>query len=285
MEIIFITNDRFRKLNMIFRLFGAGILTQAEKEFPAFFGKTMELSSHIFDESISIPGHQSVWDACFDSDPVAKLAEIAPAVAGMLDKLDIPMADEKDPFFTELKDAINAGFSGNENAISNAIQSVFRFELPKRLVLIMDKYGKITGSYGHKLAVNKDTGVIGYSISASALSRDRMEPVSVILHEMLHVLISKYKIVKHMGDSKTFEEAFIRYFAPYGMLTAKLGLQPDRWFEDYLKQISGFKSYSYFAKLTEVMSAYSRMPYGTDIWDFLDKNGLGEYIDTSRLPS
>ena len=55
MEIKFITDDRFRKLDAIFSMFGQGSLPEPVKEFPSFFGKDVYLSSRIFEASVSIP--------------------------------------------------------------------------------------------------------------------------------------------------------------------------------------------------------------------------------------
>lgn len=283
MEISFITDDRFRKLNMIFKLFGAGVLPQAAKEFPAFFGKEMYLSSRIFDGSIFIHGYQSVWDACFDANPSAKLEEIAPNVVSMLDALDIPLVDQKDGFFDELKMAIASGFSTNEKAIAEAFKSIFKFELPQKLVLIIDGYNPRSYSFGHKLAVNSDTGVIGYCMGSNVLKKDKKEPISVILHELVHVLFSRYKTIKRTAGSNAYEEALIRYFAPYGVLTEKLNFYPHDEIRHYLEQIKDLKSFPASDKLFVVMKEYSEMPEGTDIWGFLSKKGFGEYLDAENI--
>ncbi len=283
MEISFITDDRFRKLNMIFRLLGAGVLPQAATEPPAFFGKELYLSSRIFEESISIHGHQSVWDACFDVNPGMKLEEIAPKVVNMLDALDVPLKDSKDPFFTTLKDTITSGFSTNEKEIDEAMESFFRIKLPQKLVLIIDEYSQKSNSFGHKLAVNSNTGIVGYCMGADVLKKDKTEPVSVLLHELLHVLISRYRIVKRVNDNNAFEEALIRHFAPYGALTERLGFYPHYEVEHHNKELSGIDSLHDADKLVKVMAVYSKMPYGTEVWSFLAENGFDDYIDTSRL--
>ena len=104
MEIKFITEDRFRKLDAIFSMFGQGSLPEPVKEFPSFFGKDVYLSSRIFEASVSIPKKQSIWNVCFDENPEKEIEKPEYAeIVSMLDNLDVHLEKENDDFFNELK--------------------------------------------------------------------------------------------------------------------------------------------------------------------------------------
>ncbi len=287
MEISFITDNRFRKLNMIFRLFGAGILPQAAKEFPMFFGKEIYLSNEIFSMSISIPHHQSVWDACFDENPESKLTEISSDIAEKLDNLEIPLTPENNHALTEAKDSIKNKWLDNETAIKDIMKSVFGFDLFRKLIIVVDLYSQSNSSFGHKLAINKDMAVIGYAVGENVLKKDPNEPICIILHELLHALISRYKIIKQFESSNTFEEALIRYFAPYGELTEKLGFHVKNSKDMYSKQVKQIKNAEGQEPIVELAGAlfdYSKSkPNGITLWEFLTKKGFDKYIDTSNL--
>ncbi|MCL4371715.1 hypothetical protein M1373_00120, partial [Candidatus Marsarchaeota archaeon] len=201
MEIKFITNNRFRKLDAIFNIFGKGSLPEPVKRFPAFFGKEVYLSSRIFEASVSMPQEQYIWDVCFDDNPEKEIEKPEYAeIVSMLDNLDVHLEKENDDFFNELKGAINSTFSQKIEDIEKNIWEIFKMDLPKKLVIILDKYSIKTGSQGQKLAVNKDISVIGHRIGEIALKKDRNEPASVLLHELLHCLFSRYNVIAEMDN-------------------------------------------------------------------------------------
>ena len=279
MEIKFITEDRFRKLDAIFSMFGQGSLPEPVKEFPSFFGKDVYLSSRIFEASVSIPKKQSIWDVCFDDNPEKEIEKPEYAeIVSMLDNLDVHLEKENDDFFNELKGTISDSFSQKMEEIEKSILEIFKMNLPKRIVIILDKHNIKTGSHGQKLAINKDMSVIGYRIGELALKRDRNEPASVLLHELLHCLFSRYNIIADK-NKRQFEEAVLRYFAPYGLLTKRLGLEKPNARGTYMDQLKGACSPEMAKRLNEIIPKYAEVADNEDFWEFLSKSELKSYIN------
>lgn len=283
MEIKFITNDRFRKLDAIFSMFGDGSLPQPVKEFPAFFGKGIYLSSMIFEASVSISKKQSIWDACFEENPEKELEKPEyKEIASMLDNLDVHLERENSDFFNELKTVINGVFSQKIEQIKTDFLRIFKMELPKTLVIILDKHSVKNGSHGQKLAANKEVSVIGYRIGELALKRDSNEPVSVILHELLHCLFSSYNVFERKYEGE-LEEAILRYFAPYGILTERLGLQKPDVRGTYIEQLKGACSQELANKLNKILPRYSEAIDKMNFWEFISKSDLKESINKNVL--
>lgn len=273
MYLKFITDDRFRKLDAIFSMFGQGSLPEPVKEFPAFFGKEIYLSSRIFEASVSIPKKQSIWDACFEENPEKEIEKPEyKEIVSMLDDLDVHLEKESSDFFKELKAAIDDTFSLKMDSIKKDFQEIFKMELPKTLVIILDKHG-INGSHGQKLAISKDIGVIGYRIGKLALEKDRNEPISVIIHELLHCLFSRYNVFTGK-DKRELEEAVLRYFAPYGILTERLGLGKPNARGTYAEQLKGTCSPELANKLNKLMPKYNEVMDKMSFWKFLSKSDL-----------
>jgi hypothetical protein len=263
-------------------MFGQGALPQVIKDFPTFFGKEIYISSKVFEESISIPNHQSIWDACFENNPEAEIEEIGGShIISMLDSLDIQIKDTDDSFFIELEAIITESFEKIKDKMEKRVQEIFRMQLPNKLVIILDEYGNKNNSFGQKLAVNRNIGVISYSMGRYVLKKDKNEPISVIIHELLHVLFSKYNVIKN--TDRGFEEALLRYFAPYGLLSEVFGFQSHRMAGNYLEQITSVCSMETAQKLNNLMMEYTKVVGQEDIWSFLLKTDFKSYINTDFL--
>jgi len=105
--------------------------------------------------------------------------------------------------------------------------------------------------------------------------------IAVIMHEMLHALILRHRIINRGKDrGEYFEEAVLDYFVPHGMLAQKLKIIEKGSVKDYYEY--NLKNRKYAEKVSKellpAMEEYEKLNAKSDIWTFLKAKGFGKYF-------
>ena len=101
------------------------------------------------------------------------------------------------------------------------------------------------------------------------------EIIDVLQHELLHSLIFRQNSLK-LKENNNFEEALLDYFAPFGMLSSKVGLIDNYNLEKQWKKANLLRPYASNEsnELLPVMKKYQKVCGKMTIWAFLYKNGF-----------
>jgi len=177
---------------------------------------------------------------------------------------------------TYLENEIKNLYKMKEEEIIRNIKEIFDFDLPKVLVIIpIQKYGSpaIMGK-GIYYMKETDACIIGFMFESGLEIKNML---SIILHELLHILILKYDIIPKHNFDNNFEDALLDYFVPRGILSGRLGLIEQDTVEGYYNSNSMQRNYaiSESRKLLPYIKEYYKS-HGEDVWKFLSKKGFKE---------
>jgi pyruvate/oxaloacetate carboxyltransferase len=171
-----------------------------------------------------------------------------------------------------------------DTKIAYYLDKVFGFPEPRRmLVILSENYAPESTSGWGLPSKDKDTCMLGYLIGKNRISEYK-SALSVFIHEMIHSLLFKYKIINNKEkNSGMFEEAVLDYFVPYGMLTDRLELRKRQSVKEYYNAniLGRPESKEMALQLLPVMEKYDKIFGKQTIWRFLSDNGFSRYIKKS----
>ncbi len=194
----------------------------------------------------------------------------------LLQNLKIPLLKETDLLFKKLEKEIDVSIKVYENKINTWFYKIFGFNLPKKVTMILAENYNSNSSAASFLTNNPI--ILGNIINENYKSAN--EIIDVLQHELLHSLIFRQNSLK-LKENNNFEEALLDYFAPFGMLSSKVGLIDNYNLEKQWKKANSLRPYASTEsnELLPVMKRYQKVCGRMTIWNFLYKNGFKNYIN------
>ncbi|MCL5239327.1 MAG: hypothetical protein M1286_02560 [Candidatus Marsarchaeota archaeon] len=284
MNVIFNTNENIRKLAGVWDMFGPpGSIGQLIARHANYFGDVLYTAAMINDRLGEMASNLAkkhketgvIWESLLDRNyaNTKKNPEVR-ELALLLDKLDVHLEDEKGRHFRSIMAEMQKDLEANRKDMEEWVRKVFGFRLPQSIDIILNT-APIARNFSNGSSVSYDPFIITLDFY-----KYRKSVLGVIMHEVLHSLIRKHKLLKEDARRgyRPFEEALLDYFVPDGMLAEKLGLVPKlnikmlqeksesnrRWASDESK------------RLLPAMEEYHKICGKSTIWSFLKKKGFEE---------
>lgn len=267
MELVFNTNNTLRKLVKIWNMFGPPDSPANRMiRYANFFGNDFYLASQINKNLNEIKNRTELWTSLLDERVEnIKHEKGDQLLINQLIKLKIPMEDGNNELFSNAKASIQKDFRKYEPEINKWLKKIFNFKLPGEANLILDyvPYGK-KGFSGSAISYNP----IIVSLEFSEYDKSML---GVILHEMLHSLISKDKKLQKFVNKKGYEEPLLDYFSPDGILDWKIGLINTFNIEKHQRKQEESRPYAAekSRSLLPHMKEYYDLCGKTTVWKFL----------------
>jgi hypothetical protein len=195
-----------------------------------------------------------------------------------LDNLDIPILDPDNPLSIDFAISIEKYFNSHSDNINEFFGLIFGFQLPKNISFVIRK-SYTNATYANMLTANPI--IIGLSLNSGF---NLPKKTSIILHEILHALIKINNKINYttnlQGSANLFEEALIDYFAPYGILTEKLGLTEQKEIDIYCMDAIRYrpKSKEISQELLPVIKSYYQSKFEQTIWGYLSDTKFKDFI-------
>ncbi len=279
MKIIYRTDAMARKLLLIYQLFSSRSINGL-KSYSQFFGKDFFIAAQIHNEvfsNLNRADSQKLRLAMLSNEPIKdrSLLERKENATRLLQNLKIPLLKETDLLFKKLEKEIDVSIKVYENKINTWFYKIFGFNLPKKVTMILAENYNSNSSAASFLTNNPI--ILGNIINENYKSAN--EIIDVLQHELLHSLIFRQNSLK-LKENNNFEEALLDYFAPFGMLSSKVGLIDNYNLEKQWKKANALRPYASNEsnKLLPVMKRYQKVCGRMTIWDFLYKNGFKNLI-------
>lgn len=280
MRIVFNTNDRIRKLVSVWNMFGPpdSIAAQLER-YANFMGNEFYTASKINAELHRLWNRRtrdkkSIWARLLDNSvsETEKESRFSKLI-NLLDSLKIPMEDANGNEFRKMKDSLRRDVLHYEGRTRSLIRSAFGFELPDRINIVLDYALEVHGSGGSSVSYTPP-------IISLQLNRYGKGAIGVMVHELLHSLIKKYRPLDETDrDVHTkFEEALLDYFAPDGIIDYRLGLIKKLNLEE-IEKINGRqrpRAKEASERLLPYIREYNDIFGERTVWSFLKEKGFKE---------
>ena len=269
-----------RKLLLIYQLFSSRSINGL-KSYSQFFGKDFFIAAQIHNEvfsNLNRTDSQKLRLAMLYKEPIKdrSLLERKENATRLLQNLKIPLLKETDLLFKKLEKEIDVSIKVYENKINTWFYKIFGFNLPKKVTMILAENYNSNSSAASFLTNNPI--ILGNIINENYKSAN--EIIDVLQHELLHSLIFRQNSLK-LKENNNFEEALLDYFAPFGMLSSKVGLIDNYNLEKQWKKANSLRPYASNEsnELLPVMKRYQKVCGRMTIWNFLYKNGFKNYIN------
>ncbi len=269
-----------RKLLLIYQLFSSRSINGL-KSYSQFFGKDFFIAAQIHNEvfsNLNRTDSQKLRLAMLSKEPIKdrSLMERKENATRLLQNLKIPLLKETDLLFKKLEKEIDVSIKVYENKINTWFYKIFGFNLPKKVTMILAENYNSNSSAASFLTNNPI--ILGNIINENYKSAN--EIIDVLQHELLHSLIFRQNSLK-LKENNNFEEALLDYFAPFGMLSSKVGLIDNYNLEKQWKKANSLRPYASNEsnELLPVMKRYQKVCGRMTIWNFLYKNGFKNYIN------
>jgi len=182
---------------------------------------------------------------------------------------------------TQMKSKVEEYFNKELNRTIEIIRKAFLIKDFPREVEFYLVYSLDPGSYFGSGSVYNGRAIGLLTINEQNIN-DLSYKFSIFLHELLHILLYYNRIYL----DKDFEEALLDYFAPRGLLDAKLGylswnevreklsnLQLDA--RETREHLNYYENYSYFVEKLKVLQDYD---FSENVWEYLLKRVEDEGI-------
>lgn len=182
---------------------------------------------------------------------------------------------------TQMKSKVEEYFNKELNRTIEIIRKAFLIKDFPREVELYLVYSLDPGSYFGSGSVYNGRAIGLLTINEQNIN-DLSYKFSIFLHELLHILLYYNRIYL----DKDFEEALLDYFAPRGLLDAKLGylswdevreklsnLQLDA--RETREHLNYYENYSYFVEKLKVLQDYD---FSENVWEYLLKRVEDEGI-------
>ncbi len=279
MKIIYRTDAMARKLLLIYQLFSSRSINGL-KSYSQFFGKDFFIAAQIHNEvfsNLNRADSQKLRLAMLSNEPIKdrSLLERKENATRLLQNLKIPLLKETDLLFKKLEKEIDVSIKVHENKINTWFYKIFGFNLPKKVTMILAE--NYNPNFSAASSLTNNPVIFGSIINENYKSAN--EIIDVLQHELLHLLIFRQNSLK-LKENNNFEEALLDYFAPFGMLSSKVGLIDNYNLEKQWKKANALRPYASNEsnKLLPVMKRYQKVCGRMTIWDFLYKNGFKNLI-------
>jgi len=206
---------------------------EIQKAVKAYFGDNYDYYASIYDE-FKRHGHVEIERHFIDDDTFAKMKSISTEIVKAYDKYKEKIEDE--------------------------VNKLFGIDLPKiDLVTIIIQKSEPLSSYLYGGTYLDGMGVITLKIyNDTDLNKEIPKIISILIHEMLHAAFDKSGIRNKLSHAQ--EEALLRYFAPNGILSLRLGLikslDLDKLYESESKTIHNSDDSDEFKKLLPYIKEY-----------------------------
>lgn len=176
---------------------------------------------------------------------------------------------------------IRKTFESKEKEIEKNIRSVFGSDLPKAVTIILSEDPGPNVVHGGALGINKEERTSIFGLGVGKLDKSSKDVVvPILIHEMLHNIIDLDDTLTKKARPIWFEEAVLDYFVSNGMMSAKLGLLPEKEISQYNSENTKRRPYSkeISDKLLPSMKEYWENYGKKTVWHFLSERGFSEYI-------
>jgi hypothetical protein len=281
LKLVFKNNNNLTRAIWLYKSFGSpSSLTSAARYYPAIFGKQFYNTAKINYDINSLANRYRTLFAFLFSEKMDDNTKVkCQKIIKRLEKT-IYMPKENSSV-EEIRDKLSGVYHSKEGKIKKEFKNIFDFNLPDQLFVVL------TGALYHDdqlsgsgLYSNSKNLAISLEVSYENKSKDYIQTaLSVLLHELLHILIQKNnKLTYNSGDY--FEEALIDYFVPHGIISRNLGIEKRDTINDYFEYNAKVRPYAkeISEKLLPILEEYNKMNNKENIWNFLKKKGLSKYI-------
>ncbi len=279
MELIFEDNKDFKKVVQLSNIFGPPDgLTNVMRDYPMLFSSTfLELFSINKDVTGLQHRNKTLYEYLLGVSISPAEAEKCKSIIERLRSVDMHNGDFSD-IEKEFRVKISRLYKENAENISKEIEQLFGFSLPRLLVVVVGRNFRPHSISGSGLYYSKasDMCLISLQLENGEFLENVDIYLKVLLHELLHQLIEKYKIIDTDEDRDHFEEALLDYFVPDGILAEKLDLIEKLDIVRLHRNNIRLRIYSEYAStrlLPHIEEYYKSAPKET-IWQFLKARGF-----------
>jgi hypothetical protein len=274
MEIIVNTNVLIRKLMRVYNLSSPIEPTLRMLKYADFFGPDFYKASLVLrmlygprQQDVHTDVLVSLLDRNVSKD--TKGDERANELRSLLEGINLQSMKIDAELSESAKNGLPRDYANIEAKASEWIKKIFGFELPERLDVIFD----INPRSGQGLFISDSPPLIALSYPEYGISN-----VGVLLHEMMHFLISKNGMKARLRNADPMlEETLNDYFCPGGILDEKVGLLDKKMnLEAHQKEQVMFRpaSRQLSDRLMPLMKEYLLICGDETIWKFLEKKGI-----------
>ncbi len=279
MNIIFRTDENILRAVGLYQTFGPpGAISRAMVEYPWIFGRYNYDINRLNHEITLLPhGYFSLFSYLFDdiTDDNTKV-ECARLIEKMQHIIYLP---EINPKINEFAKNLRMEYANYNTKINNQIKSIFDFDLPQELYIVINSnFTKNNGDGGGIYVSNKISAIsLGIPLGSNVLPETK-HWIFVLIHELLHVLIRKNN--KLLKTTDWFEEALLDYFVPNGIISNNFNETKLSVEESFKINIQNRPYSEKISKeLLPIMKKYAENIEVKNIWQFLEENGFGKYIN------
>jgi hypothetical protein len=256
-------------------------LPGAASRYPAIFGEQFYKIVYLNSEIMSLPNNYKTFFAyLFNEDMDGKLKIKCEKIAAKMKKLVYTPKEDKISI-KKVQDTLSRLWDKNEESVKKEIKQIFGFDLPNKIYIVINEGLYENGSGGSALYSSNNLA-ISLDISRNHDSdKYVLNLITVVIHEMLHTLISKHNVINRKKDKEYFEESILDYFVPYGILAEKLGIIEKKSIIYYHECNVKNRKYSenISKKLLPVIEEYYKSKVTENIWAFLKKRGFKQYFE------
>lgn len=283
MKLIFKNDNNLTRAIGMYNSFGPpDALPVAASRYPAIFGEQFYSISNLNSEIRSLPNkYKTLFAYLFNEDIGSKLESKCKRLATKMEKL-VYVPKEDKVSIKKIQNKLSILWDRNEVLIEKEIKQTFGFDLPDKIYIVINKGLYDNGSGGSGLYSSSKNIAISLDI-ANNQDSDKyiLSLIAVVIHEMLHMLISRHNVINREKDKQYFEEAILDYFVPHGILAENLGIIEKKSIIDYHEHNIKNRKYAenISKKLLPVIEEYNKLKTKENIWVFLKKRGFNKYFE------
>ena len=267
MELKFIGNELLYKALVLYNSFGPpDSIYNAFRKNPELLGEGFLNALELDNEVQKLKGN---YGTLFCHILGIKKSEECKMIVSRLRK-SVHLLELSEDYTAAAKKAIISEYGSMAEDISKSIIDAFGEPIPKTVYVCLLRKAYIRGGGGSNIYSTKDSTYISVDVPSKRFERDDAKAImGIIIHEVLHGIVNNHDKGKLLKKDWR-DEALVNYFAPDGMLTARLGLskliKPPEIHKNVVARNRYFKDAS--EMLLPVMNRYARSR-GRKIWEFL----------------
>lgn len=177
---------------------------------------------------------------------------------------------------TRFKSELENSLKANGAYTNKFITSVFGFSLPGRATILLSKSNKTKSGVVGELATMLIDDPPMVCININAVSKIKSPPLINLVHELLHAIIYKKKLIDYnIPGSGMLEEVLIRYTTE-GMLERRLGLSKhasiNGCYNNIISNLSGSKTMA--LRMRNLMKSYDEKSGNRTVWSAIEETSL-----------
>lgn len=285
MKLLFKNNKNIMGAIYLYNSFGPpNAMPLVARRAPALLGKDFYEAATIDFEIRNLEnGYMSLFMHLFGENLNVKTEAKCKEIIRKMEKAIYIPKEYNAKLLRDVENKFRELYVSKEARITKEIKNMFGFKLPASTTMAVSGAFYTDGkrsSGGQLFSTSNDIFMaleVSYSID---MEHDMDTLFAVFIHELLHGLIGQNSL-RIKRDSDYFEEALLDYFAPYGLLTQRLGLTNGKDAEKcHNVNIMNRPYASAMAqRLLPHMKRYYKRQDST-VWEYLAKKGFGKYIKT-----